>query len=60
MGSSLFTLCAVALLGAFGGGLASALVTYYLAKRNEKLFIANEEKRTQLIIEMEKQRAEQQ
>ena len=60
MGSSLFTLCAVALLGAFGGGLASALVTYYLAKRNEKLFIANEEKRTQLIIELEKQRAEQQ
>lgn len=60
MGSSLFTLCAVALLGAFGGGLASALVTYYLAKRNEKLFIANEEKRTQLIIEIEKQRAEQQ
>ncbi len=60
MGSSLFTLCAVALLGAFGGGLASALVTYYLAKRNEKLFIANEEKRTQLILELEKNRAEQQ
>ena len=60
MGNSLFTLCAIALLGAFGGGLASALVTYYLGKRNEKILIANEEKRFRLTVELEKQRAAQQ
>lgn len=60
MGNSLFTLCAIALLGAFGGGLASALVTYYLGKRNERILIANEEKRFQLAVELEKQRAAQQ
>jgi hypothetical protein len=60
MGNSLFILCAIALLGAFGGGLASALVTYYLGKRNERILIANEEKRNRLAIELEKQRALQQ
>ena len=60
MGNSLFTLFAIALLGAFGGGLASALVTYYLGKRNERILIANEEKRFQLALELEKQRAAQQ
>lgn len=57
-GNSTFAQCVIALFGALGGGLASALMAYFLGKRYERMLLENDERRNRLAMELERQRAD--